>query len=1044
MYHTVSGPRWAQRALDRPPPAPPGVAAEQALSRVRKILSAHVPGLPIDVDRLLKALADSPPAPGTGERLFALGFLHWLRGDFVAAEGMLGQAVNRAAEDRNLSQHGEAAYWQARVCIQLGRPEALADYEDVLRKLGGSPQSTAWFVDLLWRTGRVDRAEQVWKSVRTNKRVTGCDEGPLLEARAVLRRGEFQSAERILTVAAPAGGVLQVERLLLLAWVAATQKQAHKALLFVGQAAQGPYPGAALKKWRLAIERQLRDEPPAEFPHPAPRLLTELQEGHAARLAGRNDLAEAAYRQASQLPFAQPFARYGLVSLGQEDLPALLASQPGLFLALRCRALLARERFRLRDSTPAEHLQAYQQAKQVGFQDSASEQFNQIAQFLQTQPELETLRNTVDALTQAGDEVRRNVFRGALEQAARRLPAAEALSLLQVWAQRDWIAADPALAKLVGQQLLRLLLLGQPGAHVDALVAVEKLLPGDPSLGVARSLFDWQSMLIAPAEIAIDQEQPATQQLFLAGVWLAAQASKCDSAALERWRQIVRGLRVKARMRGLAQSLLVHEAAQRGDVNAVAALLGEVDHWHAFGSGPPHFVLESVECVTQLKPNLAILRESLARWLQSWDLPALGEPGLALAQFAGLVPVKASETAVPPGVGETVWFLHQASRLLGQDDAEALACMRRALNSDPELMNRPPGEFLKAALPEMERRARAYALAKALDREGNCCARSLQLVDAADLLDTFPEGRAILQSAQDGDIPAAKAGLVALAERSDLPPRLVHHLAIIELRAAEKLQDQGDTAEAEPHWRRAWRYWCVHFARMQNDIGKRLLFDHLLGIHRNHFNALLAREAMDAARRHWDMVQQLPNLAGAVDKDAGIELEMRVTQFKDRLATDYLVTTREAMRYGIAPEGCQTDYDRGLGHLRRLLSLDNENVRLLTAFVEICNEWFLDLYRVQAGSMLTDQVHRFVPFAAKLSQLVADRPAELSARAALADFNKFRGFVQRDREKKAAFYREALRLNPGNDNVRELLGQLQPPGEQPPAGATPPNEPPVQ
>jgi tetratricopeptide (TPR) repeat protein len=354
MYQTVTGPRWEKRALDRPPPAPPGVAAEQALTRVRKILTAYVPGMPVDADPLIKALADTASVQGRGDVLFASGFLQWLRGDYLAAEGMLDQAVNRAAADKALPQLGEAAYWRARVCIQLDRSEALADYEDVLRKLGGSPQSTAWFVDLLWRAGRVDRAEQVWKSVRTNKRVTGCDEGPLLEARAVLRRGEFQPAERILAMVAPVGGVVQVERLLLLAWAAASQKQAHKALLFVGQAAQGPYPAAALKKWQRAIERQLNEEPPADFPHPAPRLLKALQEGHVARLAGRNDLAEAAYRQAIQVPLAQPFARYGLACLGQGDLSALLASQPGLFLALRCRALLGLERFRLRASTPAE------------------------------------------------------------------------------------------------------------------------------------------------------------------------------------------------------------------------------------------------------------------------------------------------------------------------------------------------------------------------------------------------------------------------------------------------------------------------------------------------------------------------------------------------------------------------------------------------------------------------------------------------------------------------------------------------------------------
>jgi hypothetical protein len=653
---------------------------------------------------------------------------------------------------------------------------------------------------------------------------------------------------------------------------------------------------------------------------------------------------------------------------------------------------------------------------------------------------VETLRNTVDAFTLADSELRRNVFRGALEQAACRLPPAEALALLQAWGQRDWIAADPALAKLVGRQLMRLLLLGEPGAHADALAAAEQLLRGDPSLKVAHSLLDLRSTSMVPAEFAIDQQQPAALQLFQSGAWLATQASKSDSTTLEQWRQLVRGLRVRARMRGLAQALLVQEAAQRGDISAIGALLGEVDHWHAFGSGPPHFVLESVKCVAELKPNHPVWRDNLARWLQLWEHPALGESGMALARLAGLVPVGASATFVPPGVSEAAWFLHQASRRVGQDDAEALVCVRRAVTADSELLNRPENEFLKAALPEMERRARGYALAKVLHRDGDCRSRSLLLVDAADLLDTFPEGREILRAAEDGDNAAAEAGLVALADRNDLPPRLFHHLAIIELRTADGLEHQGDTHAAETNWRRAWRYWCLHFARVQDDSGRRLLFAHLLNLHRNQIVALLARDAMNYARQYWDMVQQLPSLAGALDKDAGNDLEERVVQFKERLATDYLVTTREAMRYAVAPEGCETDYERGLGHLRRLLSLDSENVRLLTAFVEICNEWFLDLYRLQAGTMLSDQVHRFVPFAAKLSRLVEHRPAELSARAAVSDFNKFRGFIQRDPEKKAAFYREALRWNPGNDNARDLLGQLELPVERPPARPTPSDE----
>src|SRR5260370_24327249 len=104
------------------------------------------------------------------------------------------------------------------------------------------------------------------------------------------------------------------------------------------------------------------------------------------------------------------------------------------------------------------------------------------------------------------------------------------------------------------------------------------------------------------------------------------------------------------------------------------------------------------------------------------------------------------------------------------------------------------------------------------------------------------------------------------------------------------------------------------------------------------------------------------------------------------------------MRYGEVPEGCRADHDKGLRYLRRLLSLDRENVRLLTAVVEICDEWFLDLYHARASRALHDQVDRFTPFAAQLLRLVEDRPGDVAARGALSDFFKFRGFVQRDKD----------------------------------------------
>ena len=115
----------------------------------------------------------------------------------------------------------------------------------------------------------------------------------------------------------------------------------------------------------------------------------------------------------------------------------------------------------------------------------------------------------------------------------------------------------------------------------------------------------------------------------------------------------------------------------------------------------------------------------------------------------------------------------------------------------------------------------------------------------------------------------------------------------------------------------------------------------------------------------------------------------------------------------------------------RLLSLDKGNVRLLTALVETCNDYFHDCYDNEDASRLLRAVECHTPHAQKLALLADRRQADLAARAALADFYKFRGFVAGDRARAAALYREALRFNPGNDNVRNLLAELEKPAEEP-------------
>src|SRR5206468_3660191 len=132
----------------------------------------------------------------------------------------------------------------------------------------------------------------------------------------------------------------------------------------------------------------------------------------------------------------------------------------------------------------------------------------------------------------------------------------------------------------------------------------------------------------------------------------------------------------------------------------------------------------------------------------------------------------------------------------------------------------------------------------------------------------------------------------------------------------------------------------------------------------------------------------------------------------------------EAMRQGDIAEGLRADYASGLSLLRRLLSLDGENERLLTALVETCAEWFLDLYHLHDAPSLREQLDRYTPFALQLARLVEGQSGQLAARSALADFYKFRGFVEIDRDRKAGLYREALRFNPANSNVRDLLVEL--------------------
>ncbi len=979
MYHPSETPRTARRQTEALPGRDPEENARRALDRVRRTLTAFRPGLPLDAAALRAALTCALPQPDDeAERQFALGWLHWLDGDFAQAEPLLMKAVELS--QTATAQHAESAYWLARVRLRLERTDAVGGFETVLRQLGGSPQATAWFVDLLWRAGRVDRAEQVWKSVRGNKRVVGCPEGAVLEARSLLRRGEVGGAVKALVEAQPVNGVVWVERLLLLAWAEVAQNRRDKAQEFLKRVEGLPYPRAVLETWRHAVER---DGPAGhqaeEF---VPAILRDLGRGY--RAAGEGRIAEAveAFRAARDQPVASAFARYSIARLGHESFSDVLAAHPGLFLALRCRVWLALERFRLRQGSPGEWLETLKREGRLGFiPGRVVEHFRRLALVLHQPRAAEELRHLVHEGQQTEAPVRRNLFRVALES-ARRLPVALARDLLSEWAARDWLATETVLSQSLRRQSLRWTIL-----ETEAGEKAVDLLRNEPLLQAAAEL--WQ----AAGEVAAD----------------------------ETWRERVRGLRSSPKLRPLAQALLLHEAARRGDVAAVVSLLEEVDAWRGFRTAPPGFVLRAVASVAHGQPAHAGLRRALERWLPLWDRTALGQSGAVLSAYAGLATAPASRSEAPAGVPLVAWLLHQAARALGRDDAvEALACMRRAHEADSDWASVAGASVVRDALPELERRAYAQTLAAALSVGDAAPIPAHLLTDLVDLLRELP----------DADGAPVRDHLAAILTRPQLVPRLAHHLALIELRSAQTLEEKEEIAAAEPHWRRSWTAW-IRFLAAPPESGRtavpdaaRLIFDWLLAGHRVSISDLLARNAVDAARRHWALVKELPALTRGQSEALGDDLSGRIERFRDDLASEYLVRTREAMRYGEIPEGWRADYEKGLSQLRRLLSLDRDNVRLLTALVEVCSDWFLDLYNAEDRARLTEQVARFVPFAQQLSRLAEGRPGDLAARAALSEFFKFRGFVAAERTEKVSMYQEALRLNPANDNVRELLKEL--------------------
>lgn len=995
MYQLLPSPRLAQRKLDLPPGVDPGLSARLALARVRKLLSAFVAGMSADPVRLSKALAAPfAEAPLERERLFALGWLSWLAGDNAAAGPLLADAERRCRE----ASSGEApavsaelpsietnqllarcAYWGARVRLLLDQGGAVGDYEAVMRKLGGDPQATAWYVDLLWRSGKVDRAEQVWKSLRANKRVLGTDDGPLFDARTQLRKGELGPAEKTLREAAPKNGVVWVERQLLLAWALSGMRQHDKAAELVQAARQGPYPSVAIDAWLQTLTARKEGRPLGSVALPGG--WREFVRGQQARAAGRIEEAEGEYRRAMEVAAVGPFARFALVCLGREEASAVLPVVQGMFFAVRLRVRQAVDRFLRREIAPGDLLEAVRQARGAGYQPTGIEHYVRLAELLQQrQPTAADLSALIATEGAEGRNFRRVAF-----ELSRRVAPGDALALLRQLAAH----ADEDLRGVLGRALFPLAVTLRDTSALNEAA----LTSDEPLLSQARLLLTGEGSAEGP----------------VADLWRIANALASGAGLAEADAGRLRDLQKEPRWRHLASTLLLHEAAKRGDVAALAALLEQTDAWRGLRA-PPASTAKALAAVISRQPGNAVWARTLPGWLGLWPAATVEKAAgslLALSRQGG-------QGEAPPGIDAPAWFLHQAAAALRRGDARtALACVERVGDLDRV----PDAAVVGPALPSLRRLAAAQALAECVGGQAE------SLTDLVDRLGTLPEGEAVVRAALGGDRETALAGLGGLAQRTDLSGELSHHLALAFTRQAEG----GDPGA----WRQAWPAWLTFLGGTAGPApeARAKLLEHLLALHRRHVNDLLARGAFDPARVYWESAQTLPATASQFAPALVDDLTERATTFRDELATEYLVTTREAMRFGQSAEGLKADYEGGLAMLRRLLSLDGENVRLLTALVEICNDWFLDLYHLQDRRALREQVERHVPFATQLLRLLESQTGAHAARAALSDFYKVRGFVESDPERKAELYREALELNPGNQNVRDLLAELNAPPE---------------
>jgi tetratricopeptide (TPR) repeat protein len=966
---------------------------------VDKALFGYRADLHFDPARLRTRLsATVAGAPQETLRIWSLGWLAWLTGEYDKAELLLEQALQLARAANDLDLLARAGYWLARVQMLREKPDPIAGFETLLRALKGSPQGTVWFVDLLIRAGRMDRAEQVWKSVKANKKVSGANEAALIEARLMLKRGENANAEKTLQEMPETNGVLEAEKKLLLAWMAASKKQDATALQLWEEASQRLYPRPALDAWRDLLAR--REKGDATLPETGtPASLRALFRASQARIDGDNERAVSGYREALQLAVNAPWARYGLALLGADDFNEVQTLATNVFLATRCRLWIALQKFSQRQISPEDWLSTVQQQLGQGMRTNPTlEHFRLLGLALrQSRPPVETLQQLLEQATARQGAQRRNFLRAFLELCDKAAPQVVKEVLPEEPLGELW--DDPRLRQELSRLRLRAALAG--GGEPWTLARLTERINGLPE-----------------SEALV----PVRQLLSTLGGTALTDAQRATLTALE----------ANPRCQGTVRVLLTHDAIKRGEVSEVVKQLERLDTWAGLRF-VPHSLAAALAKFVAARSTLPVWKACLPPWLGK-VAGQLGdtEDVKTLKTVAGLLAAPTGPQPPPAGVDPTAWHLFQAARLSARGDA---VDAWKAASSVGENLSTLPEEqqgTVKAALPTLERLALASAILRMIPAAPNAQQTPAALLDLVAQLGELPEGKAVLTVCQNDNRKELRPSLQALLEVKNLPDRLAHHLAIWTYRIATGLEEHSPNDTIDPWWKLSWQAWLRHLIKWSPEE-RAPLIDHLLKRHRQTLTDRLARAQMEPARKVWSVVTDLPSLAEKVSPPMKAELTARVNAFRDDLASEYLVQTRDAMRTGTIREGFSADYDKGLSYLRRLLSLDRENVRLLTALVEICHEWFLDFYNAGDPPGLAEQLERFTPFALQLARLVEGKPEEHAPRAALSDFWKFRGFMSRDLAEKRRLFEQALEFNPANENARSLLDRLNQPNQQTPA-----------